>query len=561
MEPRNRRIWGVVGALALLAGYAAYLAVHRIYQVDEAQNLFMLRVLGSHQTASYFANALLWMVGPLAKLARSAQDSASLFFWGRMVFLAVFVLNIYLLTLNTGLRLRSERGLAALLGAATLAPLWDYGFEFRHDNLILTGLLLMWWLGRTRPRGRGAYALIGFLTVVLLFVAFKSFAYVLPLSAALVIFPPEGHGEGRVRLGLSWGLGALLGGLLVVLVYHLSGFWPVYLAGFKSGISGSEGGSRFGPWLALSRLLTQTPLLHGLVVAALLWLGWDFRLRRWQVLTWDGPLPEALLFLGALGILMVNPTPFPYNLVNLVPFAYLLATRFVMPFLDDLGTRPKVQSLAVGVICITHIVPFAAATWRHLDWTNDRQETLMRTAEALTDPVTDPVYDAIGMVPTRPSIGFHWYLHSLNVKTFMNGKDPSISQMLAARPPAVFIPSYRTDWLSEADHRFIQERYVPLANDFWVLGKVLPPGGGAYQVVHAGRYQVLGLKQGTFSDLPSGTLNEGDLGRSPVVLTTGPQQILCPPDIQPVVVWVGPRLEHIPQIGPGDHRRLFVNWY
>jgi len=27
------------------------------------------------------------------------------------------------------------------------------------------------------------------------------------------------------------------------------------------------------------------------------------------------------------------------------------------------------------------------------------------------------------------------------------------------------------------------------------------------------------------------------------------------------VVWVGPKLDKVPQVGRGDHRRLFVNWY
>lgn len=561
MAWRSGRLRWMAVWLALLAGFAWYLAAHRIYQVDEAQNLFMARVLATHQAGAYFTNALLWMLGPLAWLAHSATDSASLFFSARMVFLGVFLLNVILLALNTGVRLWSGRGLIALLGAATLAPMWDYGFEIRHDNLILTGLLLLWWLGRVHPRGRRSYAAMGLLSVALLFVAFKSFAYVLPLCVAFLLVPPPGHGEGRVRLFLAWVAGACLGGLLVALAYGITGTWPVYMEGFRGGLGASEGVSRFSSWVALGRLLTQTPLLLGLAAGALISVGRSLQAGGRVALTWDGLVPEALLFLGALGILLINPTPFPYNLVNLVPFAFLLGFRFLASIPVDLEGGSRVAALASGVICFAHAVPFGTATWRHLDWSNDRQEMLMRTAEAMTDPASDPVYDAIGMVPTRASIGFHWYLHSLNLRAFAEGKIPSVPQMLSARPAAVLIMSYRTDWLPPADHQFIQDRYVPLADDFWVLGKILPQGGGGYEVAHAGRYVVLGRKQGLVTGLSSGTLNGLPMGMGPLMLSTGPQQIKCPADTEPIIAWVGPRLDHMPAIAASDHRRLFVNWY
>lgn len=551
----------MAAALVALGGLALYLAVYRIYQVDEAQNLFMARVIATHRTGAYFSNALLWMLGPLSWLARWAPDSARLFLGGRLLFLGVFLLNLLLIALNTGVRLRSEAGLVALLGAATLAPLWDYGFEIRHDNLILTALLLMWWLGRVRPRGRASYAGIGFLAILMIFAAFKAFAYMLPLSAAFLAFPSPDHGRGRLRLLLAWMAGALAAGCLAFLLYHASGTWPLFLAGFHGGVVATESAARFGPGIALDRLLVQTPLLLGLACGALVSLGWTIRREGRGALAWNGPLPEAMLLLGSLGILLVNPTPFPYNLVNLVPFAYLLAFRFAAPHLEGAASRLGVRPAVLSVMLFTHIVPFMTATLRHLDWTNDRQKLLMKTAEAMTDSVKDPVYDAIGMVTSRESIGYYWFLHSLNLRFFEDGEFPSVPQMLRARPAAVLITSYRTDWLPKANWDFIRQRYVPLSDDFWVLGQVLPAGGGTYQVVQAGRYQVVGLVNGIVEPLPSGTLDERPLSGDPVRLELGSRRILCPPEVQPVVVWVGPNLEAIPQIGPGDHRRLFVNWY
>lgn len=560
MEWRSRQIQWMAGGLALLSVFASYLAMHRIYQVDEAQNLFMARILATHQDQAFFANALLWMLGPLSWLSRSATASASLFESARLGFLGVFFLNTFLMALNSGVRLRSAKGLAVLLGAATLAPMWDYGFEIRHDNLILTGLLLIWWLGRTNPKGRRSYLLIGFLSVALVFVAFKSFAYVLPLSAALLLMPPPGHRMGRGRLAAAWLLGAGLGGLVVLLAYGSTGTWSAFLGGFQSGLTASEGGSRFGAWLALGRLFTQTPLWLGVVAGALVFQGWDLNRRGRDAASWEGTFPETLLFLGALSILLVNPTPFPYNLVNLVPFGFILGIRFLDPLLAPLEQNSRLAALSAGVLCFTQGTPFLAATWRHLDWTNERQETLMRVAEALTGPA-DPVYDAIGMVPTRPSIGFHWYLHSLNIRSFAEGKVPSVPQMLSANPAAVFIPNYRTDWLPASDHQFIRGQYLPLADDFWVLGQILPTGGGTYHTVRAGRYLVLGRKAGSVAELIRGNADGQPLRSEPLLLTLGPHRIECSPDVEPIVAWVGPSLDHLPRLPESDHRRLFVNWY
>lgn len=551
----------MVVSLVALGIFACYLASHRIYQVDEAQSLFMLRVMGTHQTGAYFTYPLLWMLGPLARLAASAHHSADLFFAARAIFLGVFLLNVFLLALNTGVRLRSWQGLLAILGAATLAPLWDYGFEIRHDNLILAALLFMWWLCRTRPMGNRSYAGLGFVGVVLLFVAFKSFVYVIPLWLGFLVFPPPGHQEARGRLFGSWLLGAGAGAVLVLTSYWSSGFWSFFWTVFKSGFQTSEGATRFGSGLALGRLLDQTPLLLGLSLAGSLALVLRLRTEGRQVLNWEGWFPEVALCLGALGVILVNPTPFPYNLINLVPFFYLLVIRILVTWRGEFQGTVPLSVLLTGVICFTHLLPFLRATWRHTERSNERQELLMRTAEALTDPVKDRVYDAIGMVPTRPSIGFHWYLHSLNMKDFAAGRIPSVSQMLQARPAAVLIKSYRTDWLPEADQRIIADRYLPLADDFWVLGKVMPPGGGRYTAVHPGRYKVFRLEKGRPAGAASILLDGKALEDRPIHLEAGDHLVASPPDTRSVVVWVGPKLDLPPQIGQGDHARLFVNWY
>jgi hypothetical protein len=195
----------------------------------------------------------------------------------------------------------------------------------------------------------------------------------------------------------------------------------------------------------------------------------------------------------------------------------------------------------------------------------------MRLAENLTDPVKDEVYDAIGMVLTRRTVHFHWYLHSL-ASALITKPGFRVRDMLATRPAPVFIPSYRTDWLPEADHDFIRERYVSLADDFKVLGSVLPRGGGAFETFHPGRYCVVPAdllpeqQTGTNTisnsgDVIIGTLDGLPLANKPVQLTVGMHRLETQGNRIPAIVWVGPILDTVPHLTPSSHRVLFVNWY
>src|SRR5207249_3395028 len=115
----------------------------------------------------------------------------------------------------TGEKLFSRRGLVALVGAATLAPLWDYGFEIRHDNPMLTGILLMWCALRIRPSGMQSYFVAGALAVLTQFISIKGLAYTLPISVAALAFPFPGHNAPRWKLAGGWLAGAA--GALIVL--------------------------------------------------------------------------------------------------------------------------------------------------------------------------------------------------------------------------------------------------------------------------------------------------------------------------------------------------------
>src|SRR5437867_4173956 len=206
--------------LATLIWFSLRLAAMRIFQVDECGNVFVARILANGQARTTLGAIDLFQI-PLALLAKGASRSIDIFVSARFVMVELFWLNILLMTLATGERLRSKAGLIAFAGAATLAPLWDYGFEIRHDNLLLTGILLIWCCIRLRPSIH-AYFITGALSVALQFIAFKAFVYTLPISAALLICPPPGTSMQRWKLAAAWLIGAVL---TLAAVRWLYGAW------------------------------------------------------------------------------------------------------------------------------------------------------------------------------------------------------------------------------------------------------------------------------------------------------------------------------------------------
>ncbi|MDE2489600.1 MAG: hypothetical protein KGM24_02050 [Elusimicrobia bacterium] len=555
--------------LAALAAFSVYLSSTRIYQVDECENVAMARVLAEGEQARFLARGDL-LAAALSRLERGPVRARVLFARARAAMLAVFWLNLILLAACTGEDLRTRRGWAALLAAATLAPLWDYGFEVRHDNPALTGLLLSWYVLRARPAGRRSYAAAGFLAAVLPFVAFKALAYVLPLSAVFLAWPPPEHRAPRRALAAAWAAGAAAGLASVRLGYGALGLWPAeeaalrWMAGLTAG-----GAPRFLPGETLARLLAQTPLLLALLAAALVDARRELARREGAARLWAGDVPETALFAGALLLLFANPVPYPYDLLLLVPFGFLAAWRRAVRLADGLlRERRELVPLAGALVLFAHFGPFAAATARHVFWSDARQVRLMDAAEDLTGPA-DPVYDGIGLVPTRPFAAYDWLLHSVNIRSFTNGPGPRVRDQLARDPAPVLIPSYRTDWLGSRDQAFFARRYVALSDDFRVLGAVLPPGGGRFDVLRAGRYRLSPLSDsGLGGTVPAADpscvparLDGARVAAGATALSAGTHRLRAPAGCLWAAVWVGPRLERPPFVGWGDRRRLFVNWY
>lgn len=579
------RLLGIGSMGILLAGIAVlgwlsfFLAATRIYQVDECLNVFVSRMIAARQSAPGMDlfQLLLSLFMPAGARAADIFASARLFTW------LIFWLNFILIALATGERIFSRRWLIALVGAATLAPLWDYGFEIRHDILLLAGVLFIWGMVRFHPPRLGTFFCVGACSVALIFISIKSILFTVPICVGIFLFPPPGARPARWKLATAGCLGAVLAFFALRLVFKAAGLGHDYMATVQNVASVPSDTFRFWPTsMTLPRLLVQTPLLMALVFSAIIACAAAVLRDKRAALNWDGLLPETLLLGIALTALFINPNPYPYNLLHVAPYAFLLAYRYGLVLWKQYSRHAAFATVAVCVIVFTHLVPFVSVTHRHWSKLNFGQERLMSLTEDLTDPQKDTVFDGIGMVPTRKVCDMRTFIHGqqfLNlVKNSPGGMN--IRNFLAANPPSVVILSYRTEWFSDEDRDFLQERYVSIDDDFMVLGSQLPAGGGTFQVYHAGRYRITSAEGsnivGTYDepkrikdlfapqrDVPPlvGTIDGIPLNDKPVELSVGMHRIECSADTKAAVVWVGPHLDKMPR-APGQNRHtLFENWY
>lgn len=573
-------LWGCFAVViaAFVCEYSIHLAGMRIYHEDECRSVCAAHFLATGQGAASGTPVSLFLL-PLMWLGRGATHSAELFASARFFAMELFWLNVVLLTVASCGKLFSRQSVIAFAGAATLAPLWDFGFEIRPDNLVLTGLLLIWCVLRVRPEGMQSYFIAGALAAGLQFVDVKSLAYTLPLSLAAIAFPAAEHKTAREKLAIVWLAGAIVAALLVRIGYGATGLWSAYVQSWHSALNVSDDAA-IGRWPLLNRLLVQSPLLLALATAGLAALVVDVRRRGKGAFYWNGLSPEALLFVLALVIFCVKPNHAPCDLLYIVTFAFLLAARYTARLWKQIVVEQSVFGLIACVVLFGHLIPFDVAVKRHLNLTNYYQENLINLAEQMTTSGKDVVYDNVGMVPTRRSSEYESFFQRQNNDGGRSDLKTSLTGLFTSQLPVVIIADRHFDELRAADSEFVREWYVPITEDFWTLGKLLPPGGGDFAIVHGGRYRITsaeasnllgtyakpeGLMQSVAPEqkFPAlvGTLDGTPLDGKPVELPAGTHHVDCPAGTEAAIVWLGPHLDSITRMNGGNRGQLFVNWY
>ncbi len=540
-EPTAKRLgWPLLG-LAVALVLSLSLALNRVYQVDEAQGAYSAWIQGAGFSSQLFTHAPFYLI-PFGWAARHADSAEGVFDLLRLGFWGIWWLNLGLLSLAAGAWPWSRKGVFLVLAALLTPPLWTYGLEARHENVILVGLLVLW-VSIRRGRGRGwvAFAVLGATSVLLQASAFKAIAYWLPIGVLALTLPHPSFGR-RGWLAAGWLGGAVGAALLVFSVEHAAGLWPSFWAEQTRFLHGAFQVERFSPLPTLLKLLRQCPVL----VASGLVLGfWYVRrtpLPRNRRAFYEGIWPELLLASACLALLLINPNPFPYNLLTVSASLVLVATALVAELEATIPDR-AVRGALLLAAAIAQAIPAGVQIHQLLLSGNERQVELMKAAEALTGP-QDRVYDSAGLVPTRKSVGYVWFMNIANVQGFRDGALPDFLASFKATPPAVVIPTYRFNYLDPKDEKEIEDTYVALAPDLWVAGHLFLGPQDAWQCRLGGRYRIKILAGDGSAARLDGQLISGDV----LTLSSGIHRWSAPEGTRAAVVWVGPNLSDIPRL-------------
>jgi hypothetical protein len=480
-------LWSV----ALLAvGFP--LAMHRHFQVDEFHNLYNASLLFRWATLEAAVHPEVFQVA-LGYLTRHLSHASDVLLTFRAVFFLFFALNLLLLGWAQPYFGSWHQRLLALLGASLLVPLWEYGFEIRHDVLFLTGMLVLFMLlqravtrqAMTRWLAVGAGA-----TLLWLFIsAHKAPAYLLPLGGLLLWVGSDlyaGSSRWRRLLAVSgWtAAGFVAAAALVTLLLWATGTLRVVVAGIAHFVGHLEGIPRESPQLSLASFFRPHPALMLLIPAHVI-----LAVRGVMAAGRKGWRPSSItlvFLLVSTAVLFANPRPFPYNLLHFAPFVYLAALD-VAAHLK--GNSRVTAALALLVLTGALGMGWALQTRPYLRFPNSFQLGYIRAAEEMT-AAGEPVLDGVGMVVTRPPVDRFWMLHSSFMHSYRAGLRTPIEEIVARAAPPVVLVNYRLGWIHGEDMAALRRHYVELEPSFLVLGGALPEGETTFEIARRGSYVV-----------------------------------------------------------------------
>lgn len=214
--------------------------------------------------------------------------------------------------------------------------------------------------------------------------------------------------------------------------------------------------------------------------------GWILGMAAWRRRGEEGKGLSGLRFTAFLALVLfaslwVNPFPFPYLHVTVLPVFAVLAgfagARLIARMrLEPHGTAAWAVVLLLAGSAAIQGMPFLA--WRGVSFLEPQLETL-REIQRVTEP-DDAVFDLAGLY-FRPD-GHRFYLmtgHAL-ARYRLGEREgiPRIPDELRRTGAVAFIMNYRFDWLPPEDVGFLNERFVHYDGNIFLLGSqlVIEPG-------------------------------------------------------------------------------------
>lgn len=521
LDPRRERLLSLLGfalVLAAVVGVGLPYALARHFHVDEVQLIANTSAIARGARTEYlnyitpYSAAMSWFVRGLSSVAVYVVMRASLF--------ALFVAILLLLAISQPHFTTPARRAFVLALAAVDYPLWSHGFELRHDVVGVAGLVALLAIAHRASRSRLLFV-AGLVAGTMALHSAKSLVFSLPaLMVILFVARPSLRAIGAVALGVVTAIATM------ALVLAAAGVFRRYLAlnlGFVSFVAAAQ---RFSPVPLLRHLAMVAPLTIGLALFALVTTGRDVA-RRTLTLRSTPVITHAFLLIAIAGVL-INPTPFTYNVLYVAPF-------LVASSIEALSRLPRAAS-AIALLASAALFARNMMVQPQAIATNEAQLSIVRAAEALTSP-SDPVLDGAGLVVTRDPPAADWILHSVLRAAYAAGQRESFAAIMRRDAPPVVIVNYRWMWLRPEDWETLHGMYVAIAPHVHVLGGISREGN--LRIDRAGRYVLECNGARRIVELPRGDHPRGCEGPT-------------------AYYWIGPNLIELPRVQK-PHPLVFIS--
>lgn len=275
--------------------------------------------------------------------------------------------------------------------------------------------------------------------------------------------------------------------------------------------------TRFGPWRFLVHEGVRNGVFSVLALAGLIYgaAAWLRRSPAGSSRRGGGGL-RFTLFLGVvlLASLWLNPFPFPYLHVTVLPTLAVLASVVVACGASRYGltvARPAGLALVLVLVAASLLVTLP----RLVDVASRSQTHQLDTLEEVQRVTApgDAVFDMVGLY-FRPDGHFAYLMTGNTFSRYSAGGLPPIPEELRRTGTVALIVNYRTSWMDASDRRFLAERFVHYDGNVYLLGTDLSGLG----VGETRRFEALAEKRfriegdGTF-EVDGAPFTGGILGR------------------------------------------------
>ncbi len=557
--------------VVVTAAVMVWMSTWRHLHVDEAHNVFTMQLAMAWGDPMAGSPVELFHVlgGLVTRTCDAASEQYGLL---RLLWAVLCLATTAVAGLAIDLRLPGfSRWMGAVVATAltlVAAPLWRHGFEIRHDVILGAGAVVLTGLCQRAERTPTTRSerIVAIVVVVLMQLDSHKAMTLWGPALLLLAWRESRHGGGRraesmARASARFAVLGVVGGGVGFAAMALAGALPAYLDRLVHFAHYAAAAERFWAWPILLELVTGAPALTALAAVGLFIAVQRARATRGAGAgaTLDAVPSAPLMLLVAVSGIVMNPTPYPYNLTWLVLCLAMGALAGVQGIADGhvpglaRWSLPRLLAVALAVdgACL---VAFWAQPWAQTSM--EPQVELIEAVEALTG-IDDRVLDGAGLVATRRSPTRDWVLHSLFMAEYLRGEREHFADVIAREaPPVVLTGNFRWKWLPPADLAAVRARYVAVTPGLNVLGvDLVDPQDAVVAIARAGRYDVSG--DDLVIDGVAGAAGPRQLEQGTVLVSgTGPVRL----------GWVGPIVPSLssvssswPSLATSPSRRLFLS--